>query len=426
MLNKKSIKTLIANSIAAYHQQLVATSIETAVDNHNDVMATASQAGHMSSAQVTKLAGIAEGAEVNQNALANVKVGNVTVTAGSKTDTVTFVAGDNVELEADAAAKTVTVKGAYETFGVGSAGLVPAGSDDATKFLAANGSFKVIQDGTTAQKGIVQLNDATDSTSTVQAATANAVKKALDAAKTYADGVKSQLLGDAPAEALDTLKELGDALNNDANFAATMTTSLAGKSDIDHTHVGSDLKVGTYEVQEGDIAGTDTIAVAIGKVDKKVADLADSGASHWAQERTMTVSGAVTGSVAFDGSKNFTLNTTLSNLASDKVTAMTGYDLAGITSDSNVAAADSLNTAIAKVEYRAKNITLAKLFDTDKTGANLAAYGIEDAYTSAQGTALAGRVSTLETLCNTTLGGAESVTSTDVDDIMTAVQDALK
>ena len=32
--------------------------------------------------------------------------------------------------------------------------------------------------------------------------------------------------------ALDTLKELGDALGNDANFAATMTTALAGKLDL--------------------------------------------------------------------------------------------------------------------------------------------------------------------------------------------------
>lgn len=36
------------------------------------------------------------------------------------------------------------------------------------------------------------------------------------------------VVGTAP-EALDTLKELADALGNDANFAATITTQLAGK-----------------------------------------------------------------------------------------------------------------------------------------------------------------------------------------------------
>ncbi|MEK3684941.1 pyocin knob domain-containing protein [Paenibacillus sp. FSL R10-2736] len=38
------------------------------------------------------------------------------------------------------------------------------------------------------------------------------------------------VVGAAPA-ALDTLKEIGDALNNDPNFAATMTTQLSGKVD---------------------------------------------------------------------------------------------------------------------------------------------------------------------------------------------------
>jgi hypothetical protein len=40
------------------------------------------------------------------------------------------------------------------------------------------------------------------------------------------------VIGTAPA-ALDTLGELADALSDDANFAATMTTSLAGKQPID-------------------------------------------------------------------------------------------------------------------------------------------------------------------------------------------------
>lgn len=42
------------------------------------------------------------------------------------------------------------------------------------------------------------------------------------------------LVNSSPA-ALDTLKELADALGNDANFAATMTNALAGKQPIDPT-----------------------------------------------------------------------------------------------------------------------------------------------------------------------------------------------
>ena len=40
---------------------------------------------------------------------------------------------------------------------------------------------------------------------------------------------KSELLGNAPAAALDTLKELGQALGDDASFATTVTTSIATK-----------------------------------------------------------------------------------------------------------------------------------------------------------------------------------------------------
>jgi hypothetical protein len=39
---------------------------------------------------------------------------------------------------------------------------------------------------------------------------------------------KTQILG-APQAALDTLQELGTALSNDANFASTITTSIATK-----------------------------------------------------------------------------------------------------------------------------------------------------------------------------------------------------
>lgn len=55
-------------------------------------------------------------------------------------------------------------------------------------------------------------------------------------AKAYTDTAISKITGKGVSEALDTLKELGDALNNDANFASTMTTALAGKADSNHIH----------------------------------------------------------------------------------------------------------------------------------------------------------------------------------------------
>lgn len=50
------------------------------------------------------------------------------------------------------------------------------------------------------------------------------------ATEDYVDRAIARVVGTAP-QALDTLKELGDALGNDADFAATITTALANKAD---------------------------------------------------------------------------------------------------------------------------------------------------------------------------------------------------
>lgn len=68
--------------------------------------------GHALSDNVTITAsdiGVASGAEVNQNAFSNVKVGQTTVAADSKTDTLELVAGSNVTLTPDATNDKVTI-----------------------------------------------------------------------------------------------------------------------------------------------------------------------------------------------------------------------------------------------------------------------------------------------------------------------------
>ena len=93
--------------------------------------------------------------------------------------------------------------------------------------------------------------------------------------------------------------------------------------------------------------------------------------SKWATARTITLSGDVTGSVSIDGSSDVTLTTTVGNdshshswtnitskpssftpsahnQSSNTITAMTGYTKAS--SASAIAAEDSLNTAIGKIE----------------------------------------------------------------------------
>lgn len=60
-------------------------------------------------AEKNKLSGIATGAEVNQNAFANVKVGSTTIAADAKSDTLTLVAGSNITLTPNASGDSITI-----------------------------------------------------------------------------------------------------------------------------------------------------------------------------------------------------------------------------------------------------------------------------------------------------------------------------
>lgn len=67
-------------------------------------------------AEKTKLNGIATGAEVNQNAFANITVGSTTIQADAKQDTLTFVAGDNITLTPDSTNDKITIAATDTTY----------------------------------------------------------------------------------------------------------------------------------------------------------------------------------------------------------------------------------------------------------------------------------------------------------------------
>lgn len=67
-------------------------------------------------AEKTKLGGIATGAEVNQNAFANITVGSTTIQADAKQDTLTFVAGDNITLTPDSTNDKITIAATDTTY----------------------------------------------------------------------------------------------------------------------------------------------------------------------------------------------------------------------------------------------------------------------------------------------------------------------
>jgi len=96
-----------------------------------------------------KLSGIATGAEVNQNAFSNVKIGTTTIAADSKTDTLTIEAGSNITITPDATNDKVTIAAkdtTYEDVTTAIHGLMTAA--DKTKL---NG----IAEGATANTGTI-------------------------------------------------------------------------------------------------------------------------------------------------------------------------------------------------------------------------------------------------------------------------------
>lgn len=72
-------------------------------------VATQSANGLLSSGDKKKLDGVASGAEVNQNAFSNIKIGNTTIAADGKTDTVELTAGNNITLTPDATNDKITI-----------------------------------------------------------------------------------------------------------------------------------------------------------------------------------------------------------------------------------------------------------------------------------------------------------------------------
>ena len=117
--------------------------LQKAMANQDFNIVTEKVKGLMSAADKVKLNGIAEDAEVNQNAFSTING----VVAKGKTDTVNFVAGDNVVVDVDAANKKIILSAQDTTYGLVSttgSGLVPTRDGSATKFFRADGTWATI------------------------------------------------------------------------------------------------------------------------------------------------------------------------------------------------------------------------------------------------------------------------------------------
>ena len=107
-------------------------------------------------AEKNKLAGIAAGANVNQNAFSNVAVGSTTVAADSTTDTLTLVAGSNVSITPDATNDKITISATVPTK------VSQLTNDSGYKTTDNNTTYSISKSGST-----ITLTGSDGSTSTV-------------------------------------------------------------------------------------------------------------------------------------------------------------------------------------------------------------------------------------------------------------------
>lgn len=135
------------------------TTIELSDNNTTYSVATQSANGLMSSADKQKLDGVATGAEVNQNAFSNVVVGSTTISADSKTDSLTL-AGSNVTITPDATNDKVTI-GITKDNVTSALGYTPP-TTNTTYGVATSSALGLVKSGTDItvdSNGNVSVND---------------------------------------------------------------------------------------------------------------------------------------------------------------------------------------------------------------------------------------------------------------------------
>lgn len=154
-VQNKVVNSAISNLNTLVGNTSVSTQITNAVANKVDkVSGKGLSANDYTTTEKNKLAGISENAEVNQNAFSNVTVGSTTISADSKTDTLTLVAGNNVTLTPDSTNDKITIAAkdtTYKAATTSSDGLMSASDKSKLDGIASEATKTIIDtalDGT--------------------------------------------------------------------------------------------------------------------------------------------------------------------------------------------------------------------------------------------------------------------------------------
>ena len=201
-VQNKVVQVAISSLNTLVGDTSVASQISTAIANKVDaVSGKGLSTNDYTTAEKTKLSGIAAGAEVNQNAFTNVVIGSSTIAASTKTDTLTIEAGSNITLTPDVENDKITIAAHDTTYSNATASV--AG------LMSAADKAKLDGIATAATK--VTVDSALSSTST------NPVQnKAVNAA-------------------INNL----NTLVGDTAVSTQISAAIANKADANHTHAAA-------------------------------------------------------------------------------------------------------------------------------------------------------------------------------------------
>lgn len=103
------VNTITDLTFANLTPEEVQSLIQAASHSHSNKTILDGTTASFTTELLEKLNDIATGAEVNQNAFSKITVGSTTIEADTKTDTLTFISGNNITLTPDATGNSVTI-----------------------------------------------------------------------------------------------------------------------------------------------------------------------------------------------------------------------------------------------------------------------------------------------------------------------------
>ena len=230
--------------------------IQFTVPEYADV--TETKSGLMTPTLYTKLNGIAEGAEVNQNAYGKIKVDTQTLVADNKTATIEFVAGTNVSLSTEGNKITVSSEYTDTTYTAGQGLELSDTEFKNTGVLTvvegtANGTIKVNTNGSEVEVPVHGLKTAayTESSAYAKAShtqssdtitTLTGYSKAVDTESILPNDNLNTALGKLEKKADDALPKAGGTISGDLEVQGILTGDASSAKKLSVPNAGSQSK----------------------------------------------------------------------------------------------------------------------------------------------------------------------------------------